>query len=126
MCKTRTLNRFIFEHCNQSIDNALSTERYPSWKRSCSELKDVDFIHLGLLRCLSQVDSGRHFLQTAEAVYGEQVSLSTYFNSLKSSRRLSMLEVVERQSYEHHCTVLLSRGIDLPWHRFLNSTNAPY
>jgi len=112
MHKSQTLNDFIFEHSYQSMDNALSAERYPSWKRSCSELKDIDFIHLGLLRCISQVDSGRHFLQTAEAVYGEQVPHSTYFKSLKSPRRTSMLEAVELQSYERHCATLSSQGID--------------
>ena len=112
MHKTQTLNAFIFEHCNQSMDNARSAERYPPWKRSCSELKDIDFFHLGLLRCISQVDSGRHFLQTAEEVYGERVPHSTYFKSLKSPRRLSMLEAVELQSYERHCATLSSQGID--------------
>jgi hypothetical protein len=112
MHETPTLNDSIFEHCNQSMGNALSGERYPSWKRLCPELKDIDFIHLGLLRCISQVDSGRHFLQTAEEVYGEQVPLSTYFKSLKSPRRTSMLEAVELQSYERHCATLSSQGID--------------
>ncbi len=112
MHKSLTLNDAIFEHCAQSMDNALSAERYPSWKRSCSELKDSDFIHLGLLRCISQVDSGRHFLQTAEEVYGERVPHSTYFKSLKSPRRMSMLEAVELQSYERHCATLSSQGID--------------
>ena len=112
MHKTQTLNNFIFEHCNQSIDNACSAERYPLWKRSCPELKDIDFICLGLLRCISQVDSGHHFLQTAEEVYGEKVPHSTYFKSLKSTRRLSMLEAVELQSYERHCATLSSQGID--------------
>lgn len=112
MHKTQTLNDFIFEHCNQSMDNARSAERYPLWKRSCPELKDIDFIYLGLLRCISQVDSGRHFLQTAEEVYGEQVPHSTYFKSLKSTRRLNMLEAVELQSYGHHCATLSSQGID--------------
>src|SRR5665811_1261314 len=112
MHNTQTLNDFIFEHCNQSMDNARSAERYPPWKRSCSELKDIDFIHLGLLRCISQVDSGRHFLQTAEEVYGEQVPHSTYFKSLKSPRRTSMLEAVELQSYDRHCATLSSHGID--------------
>ncbi len=112
MHKTQTLNDTIFEHCNQSIDNALSAERYPLWKRSCPELKDIDFVHLGILRCISQVDSGRHFLQTAEEIYGEQVPHSTYFKSLKSTRRTSMLEAVELQSYEHHCATLSSQGID--------------
>ncbi len=112
MHNTQTLNDFIFEHCNQSMDNASSAERYPPWKRSCSELKDIDFIHLGILRCISQVDSGRHFLQTAEEVYGERIPHSTYFKSLKSPRRMGMLEAVELQSYERHCATLSSQGID--------------
>jgi len=112
MHKTQTLNDSIFKHCSQSMDNALSAERYPLWKRLCPELKDIDFIHLGLLRCISQVDSGRHFLQTAEEVYGERVPHSTYFKSLNSPRRSSMLEAVELQSYERHCATLSSHGID--------------
>ena len=112
MHKAQTLNDSIYKHCNQSMDNALSAERYPLWKRLCPELKDVDFIHLGLLRCIGQVDSGRHFLQTAGEVYGEQVPHSTYFKSLKSPRRTSMLEAVELQSYDRHCARLSSHGID--------------
>ena len=49
MHKSQALNDSIFEHCNQSIGNALSVERYPSWKRSCSELKDIDYTHGGTL-----------------------------------------------------------------------------
>ena len=82
------------------------------WKRLCPELQGIDFIHLGLLRCISQVDSGRHFLQTAEEVYGEQVSHSTYFKSIKSSRRTRMLVAVELQRYERHCATLSSHGTD--------------
>ena len=41
MHKTQTLNDFIFKHCSQSMDNALSAERYPLWKRLCPELKDI-------------------------------------------------------------------------------------
>ena len=112
MHESQTLNDFILKHCNQSIDKALSAERYPSWKRLCPELQDIDFIHLGLLRCISQVGSGRHFLQTAEEVYGEQIPHSTYFKSIKSPRRTRMLEAVELQSYERHCATLSSHGID--------------
>ena len=112
MHKSQTLNDSIFEHCNQSMGDALSAERYPSWKRSCSALEDIDFVHLGLLRCISQVDSGRHFLQTAEDIYGEQVFHSTYFKSLKSPRRTSMLKAIELRSYEHHCATLSSHGTD--------------
>ncbi|WP_221896510.1 hypothetical protein [Bathymodiolus japonicus methanotrophic gill symbiont] len=82
------------------------------WARSCPELKDIDFIRLGLLRCISVVDSGRHFLQTNEQIYGQLLPHSTYFKSLKSHRRTSMLEAFEQQSYHLHAETLLSQGID--------------
>ncbi|GAW85248.1 conserved hypothetical protein [Bathymodiolus platifrons methanotrophic gill symbiont] len=94
------------------MENAISAERHPLWKRSCPELNDVDFIRLGILRCISSVDSGRHFLQTAEEIHNEQRPLSTYFKSLKSSRRVSMLEAVEQQSYGLFSETLSSHGID--------------
>ncbi|WP_221902284.1 hypothetical protein [Bathymodiolus platifrons methanotrophic gill symbiont] len=84
MYESQTLNAFIFDHCNKSMDNAVSAERYPLWKRACPGLNDIGFIRLGMLRCISLVDSGRHFLQAAEEVHEEQCPLSTYFKSLKS------------------------------------------
>ncbi len=71
MYESQTLNDFIFDHCNKSMNNAISAERYPLWKRSCPELNDVDFIRLGILRCISSVDSGRHFLQTADEIHDQ-------------------------------------------------------
>jgi len=94
------------------MENAISAERHPLWKRACPELDDVDFIRLGILRCISSVDSGRHFLQTTDEVYDEQYPLSTYFKSLKSPRRASMLEAVEQQSYALYSENLSSHGID--------------
>ncbi|SHN93551.1 hypothetical protein BHECKSOX_435 [Bathymodiolus heckerae thiotrophic gill symbiont] len=87
MVEPQTLNDFIFDHCNKSMENAILAERYPLWKRACPELNDVNFIRLGILRCISTVDSGRHFLQTAEEIHNESYPLSTYFKSLKSPRR---------------------------------------
>ncbi len=112
MHQNLTLNDSIAEHCNQAMNNALAAERYPLWQRSCPELTDIDFIRLGILRCISTVDSGRHFLQTSEELHGELRPLSTYFKSLKSPRRTDMLEVVEQQSYQLHCATLSSLGID--------------
>ena len=112
MYESQTLNDFIFDHCNKSMENALSAERHPLWKRSCPELNDIDFIRLGVLRCISSVDSGRHFLQTAEEIHDEQYPLSTYFKSLKSPRRVSMLEAVEQQSIDLYTETLSSHGID--------------
>lgn len=70
MNENSTLRNYLVEHCNESMKRALSVERYPLWKRSCPKLKDGDFIRLGLLRCISPVDSGRHFLQTTDEVHG--------------------------------------------------------
>ncbi|WP_221896102.1 hypothetical protein [Bathymodiolus japonicus methanotrophic gill symbiont] len=64
MLKDLPLSEHIHQHCNESMERALLAERHPLWARSCPELKDIDFIRLGLLRCISVVDSGRHFLQT--------------------------------------------------------------
>ena len=98
MLKDLTLSEHIHHHCNESMERALLAERHPLWTRSCPELNDIDFIRLGLLRCISVVDSGRHFLQTNEEIYGQLLPHSTYFKSLKSHRRASMLEAFEQQS----------------------------
>ena len=112
MLKEQTLSEHILQYCNESMERALLAERHPLWVRSCPELNDIDFIQLGLLRCISAVDSGRHFLQTNEEIHGQALPHSTYFKSLKSNRRTSMLEAFERQSYQLHCETLSSQGID--------------
>ncbi|GFO71918.1 transposase, IS4 family [Bathymodiolus japonicus methanotrophic gill symbiont] len=112
MLKDLPLSEHIHQHCNESMERALLAERHPLWARSCPELKDIDFIRLGLLRCISVVDSGRHFLQTNEQIYGQLLPHSTYFKSLKSHRRTSMLEAFEQQSYHLHAETLLLQGID--------------
>ena len=112
MLKDFTLSDHIQQHCHESIKRALLAERHPIWARSCPELKDIDFIRLGLLRCISAVDSGRHFLQTNEEVFGQRLPHSTYFKSLKSNRRTSMLEAFEQKSYQLHAETLLLEDID--------------
>jgi len=69
-------------------------------------------VRLGLLRVISTVDSGRHFLQTTEDLQGEHRPSSTYFKSLKSARRSRMLEAFEQQSYRLHGATLAVQGID--------------
>ncbi|TXL02200.1 hypothetical protein BMR07_18265, partial [Methylococcaceae bacterium CS1] len=112
MLNDLTLSGYIQQHCNESMEKSLLAERHPLWTRSCPELKDIDFIRLGLLRCISAVDSGRHFLQNNEEIYGHLLPHSTYFKSLKSHRRTLMLEALEQQSYQLHAETLLSQGID--------------
>ena len=112
MLENQTVLDSMTEHCSQSLTNALSAERYPLWQRTCPELPDNDFIRLGIIRCISSVDSGRHFLQTADDIYDEHIPSSTYFNALKSPRRANMFKAVERQSYQLHCERLQAQGID--------------
>jgi hypothetical protein len=112
MNKNITLNDSIIKHCNDSMKKALSEERYPLWERSCPEMSDMNFIYFGLLRGISVVDSGRHFLQKADEDHDEVIPLSTYFNALKSPRRASMLEAIEKQSYQLLCNRLASQDID--------------
>jgi len=107
-----TLNDHIFAHCNESMARALSAERHPLWPRACPELSDIDFTYFGLLRCIDPTDSGHHFLQTTESIHGERIPPSTYFKSLKSSRRTKMLEALEQQSHKLHSQTLASLGID--------------
>jgi hypothetical protein len=71
MLKELTLSEHIHQHCHESMEHALFAERHPVWARSCPELTDIDFVGLGLLRCISAVDSGRHFLQTNEDIHGQ-------------------------------------------------------
>ena len=112
MINNLSLNDYLLTHCNESMEQALAAERYPIWQRSCPEMSDIDFIRLGLFRCISPVDSGRHFIQTTEEIHGESLPHSTYFKSLKSSRRTQMLEAIEGQSYQILCDQLAASDID--------------
>ena len=112
MANDQTLTNYITEHGTLSLNKAGLAERHPLWKRNCPELTDNDFIRLGLVRCISAVDSGRHFLQIAEDIHQEQIPVSSYFNALKSPRRDDMLKAVERQSYQLHCDTLNTHDID--------------
>ncbi|WP_221894457.1 hypothetical protein [Bathymodiolus japonicus methanotrophic gill symbiont] len=124
MLKDLPLSEHIHQHCNESMECALLAERHPLWARSCPELKDIDFIRLGLLRCISVVDSGRHFLQTNEQIYGQLLPHSTYFKSLKSHRRTSMLEAFEQQSYHLHSEHYYRKALIILKH-YRNLTNTP-
>jgi hypothetical protein len=112
MIKKQTLSDDISQHCTDSLEQALSAERHPLWQRHCPELSDIDFVRLGLIRCISGVDSGRHFLQIADDIHDEVIPTSTYFNALKSPRRTRMLKALEQQSYPLQCERLREQGVD--------------
>jgi hypothetical protein len=58
--------------------------------RLCPELSDFDFLRLGVQRVLSQAKSGRDFLQTHAAGGGSPITVSHFFETLKSERRGQM------------------------------------
>ena len=112
MIENLTLSDLISQHISNSMELALAAERYPMWKRACPELADTDFIRLGLYRCLSVVDSGRHFLQATNDIHDEHIPLTTYFDALSSPRRTDMLKAVEQHSYEILSQMLKEQDID--------------
>jgi len=58
------------------------------------------------------VDSGRHYLQVTDEIYDETICHSSYFNALKSVRRMNMVKAMEIQNYHLHSDTLSSLGIN--------------
>jgi hypothetical protein len=112
MNKMMTIEEYITDHCNVSMEKAIAAERFPLWKRSCDTLDDVTFSRHGLLRCISSVQSGRHYLQVTDEIYDETICHSSYFNALKSPRRMNMVKAIEKQSYSLQSEILSSLGIN--------------
>ncbi len=86
MTELMTIEEYITDHCNVSMEKAIAAEYFTLWKRSCDAIDDVTFSHHGLLRCISAVHSGRHYLQVTNEIYDETICHSSYFNALKSPR----------------------------------------
>jgi hypothetical protein len=63
-------------------------------QRSCPELSDQKWLQLGIRRVLEDQSSGRAFLQNLSASGGAAPSLSHFFESLKSARRLALVTEV--------------------------------
>ncbi|MCF6300931.1 MAG: transposase [Proteobacteria bacterium] len=94
------------------MNKAIDAQRFPLWKRSCEIIDDVRFARHGLLRCISSVHSGRHYLQVTDEIYDETICHSSYFNALKSPRRMNMVKAIEKQSYGLQSEILSSLGVD--------------
>lgn len=112
MNEIATLSEYITDHCEVSMERATSSERHPLWKRSCDVIDDVSFACHGIQRCISTAHSGRHYLQITDEVLDDAIIHSSYFNALKSSRRMAMVKALEKQSYQLHSETLSSLGVD--------------
>jgi hypothetical protein len=112
MNEMMTIEEYITDHCNVSMEKAIAAERFPLWKRECETIDDVTFMRHGLRRCISAVHSGRHYLQVTDEIYDEIICHSSYFNALKSPRRMNMVKAIEKQSYQLQSELLSSLGIN--------------
>lgn len=62
--------------------------------RNCKILNDTLWLESGVFRCIELFQSGRDFLQNLAEKYDTPIRVSTFFESLKSPRRLSLLQEV--------------------------------
>ena len=63
-------------------------------KYDCTELGDLDFFEAGISRCISNVASGRDFLQQHGDNGRREIERTLFFKALKSERRLTNLTSV--------------------------------
>jgi len=77
-------------------------EASPS-QRQCQEYSDKDFLEVGVSRVLSACQSGRDLLQRLALMRDGTPGRSNFFESLKSKRRLRMVEDVGER-LRHKCS----------------------
>jgi hypothetical protein len=70
-------------------------------RRNCPALPDELWLEVGVRRCLSLFQSGRDFLQYFADCHDTEILRSTFFESLKSKRRLALLSEMVAQSQVH-------------------------
>ena len=63
----------------------------------CPQLTDLDFLEMGVLRCVSDSRTGRDFVQRHGDGGRKGVSVDLFFKALKSRRRLANLRSLYRQ-----------------------------
>jgi hypothetical protein len=61
------------------------------YRRNCPALPDELWVEAGIRRCLGLFQSGRDFLQDLADRHDIEILFTTFFESLKSKRRLSLL-----------------------------------
>jgi len=107
-----SMQEYIEQHCTESMYNALAAVKYTTWERKCPDFPDVEFMSKGLLRCITPVDSGRHFIQNIQEQSKSKFPHSTYFTALHSVRRREMLKAVASESYKIVCSLADESEID--------------
>lgn len=70
-------------------------------RRNCPALPDGLWLEVGIRRCLGLFQSGRDFLQDLAERHDTEILLTTFFESLKSKRRLALLTDILAQVQAH-------------------------
>jgi hypothetical protein len=74
----------LFPHLAHAMAHSRNT-------RSCQSLSDAEWLEMGLRRVIDESASGRAFLERQAALHDRLVSVSLWFESIKSQRRLRLL-----------------------------------
>ena len=101
---------------DQSLQEMLSTQLEQSIRhhtRTCHGLPDITFIFACLKRVISQNQSGRDFLQFLHDVEDQKIPRSTFFEALKSKRRLHTINEMSHLYHGLLSNLLTSAGVDL-------------
>lgn len=69
--------------------------------RSCPQISDYDWMEVGLARVLGSFTSGRDFLSQSLSSKVSEIKKASFFEGLKSKRRLRLCEEVASQSHKH-------------------------
>lgn len=84
-----TINALFFNPLNEVY--ALSQSQ-----RNCSDMSDLDYLKVGVSRCISAAKSGNDFLQSYRKEDKSCIRVSNFFEALKSPRRLANLASVNQ------------------------------
>ena len=88
---------------NQFLEPLRAEYRHATTLRNCPAESDWDWLSKGVDRVLSNVRSGRDFLQTFQMFWRRKVQVGPYFETLSSDRRLGMVA---------ECSGLLRRRVE--------------
>ena len=88
---------------NQFLEPLRKVYDQATTRRNCPAESDWDWLTKGVDRVLSNVRSGRDFLQTFQMFWRREVQVGPYFETLASARRLGMVA---------ECSGLLRRRVD--------------
>ena len=81
----------FFKHIREFLPHAKN-------RRDCPALGDATWMEAGIRRCPGIFQSGRDFLQQLADIHQPEIGITTFFESLKSRRRLRLLDEQLAQS----------------------------